>query len=52
MSTQTLVLKDVPANEIADVEMKYKMMGAKIERVKQDDGLYTLRITVEESSVS
>jgi hypothetical protein len=49
MNTQTLVLKDVPAAKIADVEMKYKMMGAKIERTKQDNGLFTLRITVEET---
>jgi len=44
---QTLVLKDVPADEISSIAKKYEMMGAKIERTKQDDGKYTVRITVE-----
>jgi hypothetical protein len=48
MATQTLVLKDIPANTIADVETKYKMLGAKIEKTQQDNGLFTLRITVPE----
>jgi hypothetical protein len=46
MSTQTLVLRDVPSDQIDDVEMKYRKMGAKIERTKQADGSWTLRITV------
>jgi hypothetical protein len=44
---QTLVLKDVPPEEISLMTKKYEMMGAKIERTKQHDGKYTVRITVE-----
>ncbi len=35
---QTLVLKDVPANEVSLMTKKYEMMGATIERTQQDDG--------------
>ena len=50
MNTQTLVLKSVPAAEVDKVMMKYQEMGAKIERTKQSDGSFTLRITVPAES--
>jgi len=47
--SQTLVLKDVQDNAVENVIKKYKAMGANIELLRQDNGKYTIRITIEPS---
>jgi hypothetical protein len=44
---QTSVISDVPPDQVDAIASDYKTMGAsKLEVIKQDNGLFTLKITV------
>ena len=44
---QTLVTKDIPADEVDAIAQSFKSMDAKaIEMIKQPDGRFTLKVTV------
>ena len=44
---QTLVTKDIPADEVDAIAQSFKSMDAKtIEMIKQSDGRFTLKVTV------
>jgi predicted lactoylglutathione lyase len=45
---ETLVVKDVPAEKVDKLVQQHKEMGAKkIEQTKQDNGLYSVKLTYE-----